>query len=143
MTTCCPQCHLDCRTWLRFGVACPAEPIAELPLNYAGPLDPNLRKHSPETGTPREVAAYVRNRDLTQYGGREWLYHSRGTAPEVVPALRRPNPGYIGGLGSHDVDDVRFILDRSNRGVGDIKDLCWSGPMLTVAEFLTWFRGAK
>ena len=27
--TVCPQCHLDCRTWRRFGVACPAEPAAQ------------------------------------------------------------------------------------------------------------------
>jgi hypothetical protein len=27
--TVCPRCHLDCRSWLRFGVACPAEPAAQ------------------------------------------------------------------------------------------------------------------
>ena len=92
-------------------------------------MSTSLSRFYPD-GTERQVAAYSRSTPESRPGS-EWDYLTRGEASGAYSAL---HSGY-------DPVDIRIRLDTGCPTTGNLS-LCW-GPMLTVAEFLAWFRGAK
>jgi hypothetical protein len=106
------------------------------------PKDPALLRLNYDNGKERQAAAFARNTNPLEGDTREWFYHSRGLASEVIEALRGPVPGYIGGIGGMDPEDVRVVIDQPSWGTDDRSDLCWGGPPMTVAEFQDWYKKA-
>ena len=86
-----------------------------------------------DEGSMRQAAAFV-------FRDGSWLYHSRGTAQEARSALVGKRPGFIGGLGEFAPEEVRLILDQPSFGTTDGPDLCWSGPTMSVPDFIDWYE---
>jgi len=81
-------------------------------------------------GQERQVAFYV-----------DGLYMTRGPWSEIEGAIHSRRPMSVGNF-IREGHNVEFVLDQpsSKYTEDDCKDLCWSGPKITVDQLREWIR---